>query len=468
MMTDRLSFVTAREILLKTFSPEFEFKVNLSPESYKLIENAYEMLEIDLHYIFILDATLVMNDWSNHLANYIAYEYIHLNYSNIQEYMEELQFKVLPFSNRESFCFLMKLDDKDLGYALNDLTTNREIIVALLNAIKDEDYIMYKTIIENNKLSSYNLNYKLRIYNILKEQFWLLSEQIEAADQNSNTDDYGIERAYLNNVLNSIDPKIGTDFNNMINSSSENEFLELFSSNYRRLLSFMKYIVDSVKDSGKTYLNPYTRDITGLQSSIGYQILTKWDIPAEINDEKLINGFNEFNPAMRDYIHFLQTKKDFVSKQRVGETTCIENNQRDNRHLEFPTRFLNEVEPKGIAFDEREAILKDIYELLCGSFNGMTSEDFVYLFNGSNNLPDTYNVPYYWSGDESTMKAILRIFYERQHKLVRSLILHSSDKQSGATEHNWGKNKKAVAYLSWEKKIIDIIKKCTGKTLKSL
>ena len=51
---------------------------------------------------------------------------------------------------------------------------------------------------------------------------------------------------------------------------------------------------------------------------------------------------------------------------------------------------------------------------------------------------------------------------------MKHLILHSSDKATGATTHDWGKNKNHVDYKDVENSIIGIIKRVTGKELKEL
>ncbi len=98
----------------------------------------------------------------------------------------------------------------------------------------------------------------------------------------------------------------------------------------------------------------------------------------------------------------------------------------------------------------------------------MSCEEFLYLFGVSSKTPYTYNPPYYWCGNESTLKAILKVLYIRQPRLLKRLILHVSDKEKGATVHDWSKNKDKVAYRDVERIIIDIIHRLSGKVLKEL
>lgn len=140
----------------------------------------------------------------------------------------------------------------------------------------------------------------------------------------------------------------------------------------------------------------------------------------------------------------------------------------DSRSLSFPTRLDKEIAQPQLYIHEKIAVLTEIYNVFGGKFEDMTGEDFVYMFGASNKVPSTYNPPYYWCGDESTLKAILKVLYIRQPRLLKQLILHVSDKEKGATGHDWGKNKDKVAYRDVERIIIDIIHRLTGKALKEL
>lgn len=139
-----------------------------------------------------------------------------------------------------------------------------------------------------------------------------------------------------------------------------------------------------------------------------------------------------------------------------------------SRRLDFPTRFINETTPSQIYAQEQVPILTEIFKIYGGFFEDMSCDDFLYLFGATNKMPATYNPPYYWSGEESLMKAILRIFYTKQPRLLKQLILHSSDRAIDAITHDWGRNKNRVAYRDVERNIIWIIKRVAGKTLKEL
>lgn len=157
---------------------------------------------------------------------------------------------------------------------------------------------------------------------------------------------------------------------------------------------------------------------------------------------------------------------DECENENEDKRPTLANN--DTRRLVFPTRLDKEITQLKLYTPEKIAVLTEIYNVFGGQFEDMTSEDFVYLFGASNKVPSTYNPPYYWCGDESTLKAILKVLYIRQPRLLKQLILHVSDKEKGAAGHDWGKNKDKVSYRDVEKIIIDIIHRLSGKVLKEL
>lgn len=156
------------------------------------------------------------------------------------------------------------------------------------------------------------------------------------------------------------------------------------------------------------------------------------------------------------------------SSAKLNDTKLVSKNFNDYGHLEFPSRFVSETTPSQIYAQEQGPILTEIFHVYGGNFEDISCDDFLYLFGATNKMPSTYNPPYYWTGDESTMKALLRVFYTKQPRLLKQLILHTSDKATGAATHDWGRNKNRVAYRDVERNIIGIIKRVAGKTLKEL
>lgn len=176
-----------------------------------------------------------------------------------------------------------------------------------------------------------------------------------------------------------------------------------------------------------------------------------------------------FIPISQEEINELinLTLNEECENDNVDKRPVIANN--DTRQLVFPTRFINCVQPNQIYAHEQVPILIEIYHAYGGYFENMSCEDFLYLFGAaSTKRPVTYNPPYYWSGDVAFMKAILRVFYTQQPRLVKELILHTSDKETGAKSHDWSRNKNRVAYRDIEMSIIKIVHGVTGKTLKEL
>lgn len=171
-------------------------------------------------------------------------------------------------------------------------------------------------------------------------------------------------------------------------------------------------------------------------------------------------------------VNYIMKKIHEAMEANGGNHSCVAETQNkipsDSRSLSFPTRLDKEIPQPQLYTPEKVAVLTEIYNVFGGQFEDMTSADFVYLFGASNKVPATYNPPYYWCGDESTLKAILKVLYVRQPRLLKQLILHVSDKEKDATGHDWGKNKDKVAYRDVERIIIDIIHRLTGKILKEL
>ncbi len=193
--------------------------------------------------------------------------------------------------------------------------------------------------------------------------------------------------------------------------------------------------------------------------------------------KRTINSIREFsNQWIIETLHRviegdIETMEDYELDSKIETQDGIVSSEcilESNNNLIFPTRLTSTPAPNRIYTEEQIPVLKEIFKVYGSYFEEMTCEDFLYLFGALKKAPITYNPPYYWTGDESMMKAILRIFYTRQPRLARSLILHISDKQSGFINHDWGKNKNKVSYLHIEDGIADIIQNITRKTLKRL
>lgn len=205
------------------------------------------------------------------------------------------------------------------------------------------------------------------------------------------------------------------------------------------------------------------------------------EITEESSFQKIYNRYVQFPrdadrcmAFCRKLIHWMNGNFGIsISEEDLDIQTSGTGNNRliissSSRRLDFPTRFINETTPSQIYAQEQGPILTEIFKIYGGSFENMSCDDFLYLFGATNKVPATYNPPYYWSGDVSIMKALLRIFYTNQPRLLKQLILHTSDRDTGATTHDWGRNKNRVAYRDVERNIIGIIKRVAGKSLKEL
>lgn len=101
----------------------------------------------------------------------------------------------------------------------------------------------------------------------------------------------------------------------------------------------------------------------------------------------------------------------------------------------------------------------------------MKEEDFIYLFGGTGHPPVSYNPPYYWTGEESIMKALLKVLYKRQPRALKNLILSDEDKINGETSHDWSRNKTSISNDirdEVEEYIIQAVEKVCGAKLKPL
>lgn len=159
----------------------------------------------------------------------------------------------------------------------------------------------------------------------------------------------------------------------------------------------------------------------------------------------------------------IETVNEITSEPLKGSNSIVKT-KRDR--LPFPTRLINDADK--IYSQSYNNILGALYQKYGLMFENMGKEDFIYLFGGTNKMPSTYNPPYYWAADESLMKAILRILYSIQPKVLKNLILHTSDREVGELSHDWGKNKNKVAYYDTERTIIRIVKEVSGATLREL
>ena len=168
----------------------------------------------------------------------------------------------------------------------------------------------------------------------------------------------------------------------------------------------------------------------------------------------------------------LERDKDHDANETVNEITPeplkVSNRivKANGVRLPFPTRLVNNSDK--IYSQSYNKILGAIYEKYGLMFENMGKEDFIYLFGATNRMPQTYNPPYYWTADESLMKAMLRILYSMQPRVLKNLILHISDREAGKSSHDWGRNKNKVAYYDTERTIIGIVREVSGATLQEL
>lgn len=235
-------------------------------------------------------------------------------------------------------------------------------------------------------------------------------------------------------------------------------------------LSQLLSVINSVASYDESKLNKFERRVIQLRHTPGYQYIVETGIePMDVANVN-VNELQQQIEAMQSYSEDLSQSEPIKTEPINLTSNCqaIEKSVQDTRHLDFPSRLMNCTAPNRITTDLHVPILKDIYSLYGNMFDNMSCEDFMYLFGGLRTAPATYNPPYYWNGYEPTLKGILRVLYLPQPRLLRKLILTTSDRDAGIDEHDWGRNKNKVSYFDIEKNIQEIIKRVSGMELKSL
>lgn len=118
--------------------------------------------------------------------------------------------------------------------------------------------------------------------------------------------------------------------------------------------------------------------------------------------------------------------------------------------------------------DDKEKILRKIFKQFCASVFDITEDQFVYLFGIGTKVPEEYNPPFFWTGDQTTFKHLLRILYDPIDRKARKLILAPGDEKLENPEHIWSCNKDRVAGKPIEDSVIGIVKEVSNQDLPPL
>lgn len=282
-------------------------------------------------------------------------------------------------------------------------------------------------------------------------------------------------------------------YQNQTFQNTANEIISQLTPNTARIISLLESMSSSdqvLPQVSAQFMEIYPQALAELEFHIlHYSNLPSLTLYRKIQFEKIINAYSfvfedistvdlnlpNTNPEATMHVVY-NIGKMILNFIRTGcsnkETDQIiyEGTLSSEHRLDFPTRLTSsQCMSELVSAQEQRPILEAVYMVYGGSFEDISCEDFLYLFGGAFcKKPGSYNPPYYWNGNESTMKALLRVFYTQQPRLVKDLILHESDKETGSKTHNWGRNKHKVAYQEVEHNIIKIVFKVTGKTLKKL
>lgn len=178
-------------------------------------------------------------------------------------------------------------------------------------------------------------------------------------------------------------------------------------------LSLIKTELKDITEKYSTKLNFYSKHMLEIENSPYFNIIEKYGTILDIKES--YDAYLKSEKSVSSCVEFLieqnnigSTKED-ENKVEKAMSPMIEVNKlkalKEKRHLDFPSRLVNNSEPNRIFVDEHIPILTEIYNLYGGGFEKMTCEEFLYLFGATKEPPFNYDPPYYWSGEHSTMKA---------------------------------------------------------------
>lgn len=451
-----------------------------------LIREVCEDIEIapeNIQKIGINQYWLILREFAPTVADCLAFDQLVLSFKEF----ENIDSDLLPVSNRDAFSFLTQLRDDELKFALGSLSDNPLVIYELYNLVVDGDFDAYKKYLYANQISTYLLNKRIALYVLNSKSINEGQKMVKNAFTMSD-DEIGLtEYAYMEKLKNAspdlIDRKMGNILS-MIETAEKDESIS--DDHVMQFLEYPLYLIKStIKDAElkeEKELNPYEKKLLVLRSSPYYPILEKINFCLEntiLNTDKnklwsAVNIIQECNEA------FEMKRDDTADANRLIKSETLQKEDSFSipssyssvgNHLDFCSRLTSEKQmtPSPVSAQEQEPILREIYNLYGGLFEDITCEEFLYLFGASFvKRPPVYSPPYYWKGTVSSMKALLRILYLQQPRILKELILHISDKETGAKSHDWGRNKNRVAYRDIESNIIKIVHRVTGKTLKEL
>ncbi|WP_303033847.1 hypothetical protein [Bacteroides acidifaciens] len=426
---------------------------------------------------------LILRDFAPAVADCLAYDQLILSFKAFDSDENIINSELYPVSNKEAFTCITQFRDDELRFALISLTDKPALSHELYNIVKEGDYSAYKQFLQDNNISSNLLNKRIALYLLNKKS---IEESIRLIDNTMSISDNEVglsEYAYICKLRTASPDLMDERMDNILSIFDRLEQNELISD--KQMMNYLEYplfliklTIKEAQNKKEEDRNHYEKKLLSLCSNPAYAILVKLNTGVEdiisIADKNAlwsaINIIEEYNDSIvKENLNASETNNQPIESNLQNISVVSKFGSYRHNRLDFPSRLISETIPSPISAEEQGPILKELYNLYGGSFENMSCEEFLYLFGAAfTKKPAIYNPPYYWTGDESTMKAFLRILYTQQPRLLKELILHITDKETGATSHDWGRNKNKVAYREIEANIIRIIHGITKKTLKEL
>lgn len=431
---------------------------------------------------------LVLREFAPIVADCLAFDQLTLSFKEFASNESVDNLEIHPVSNKDGFSFLTELRDDELRFALASISDNPIVRYELYDIVKDGEYDAYKQYLRENKISSYLLNKRIALYELntisITEGQELVKNTLFKPDDELGLEDY----AYIEKLKNASPDLIDSRMDNILSMIETAEKDESISDEQMIMfleypLSLIKFTIIETQNKEEKELNPYEKQLLALRSSPYYAILENFNSCLE--DTALKSNKNELWSAVNVIQNYNDSfEAEIADKSSVNNETIKTKTIRkedgmpipispisERKRLDFPTRLTSEklLSPSSISAQEQEPVLREIYNIYGGSFENMSCEEFLFLFGAAFvKQPASYHPPYYWLGNESAMKALLRILYIQQPRSLKELILHIADKETGVKGHNWSRNKNRVPYRDIEANIIKIVHRITGKTLKEL
>lgn len=484
--TYNFSFDSLRIVTLKELQGVFYDMFIEIPEILETSPSEEEINEYGEDIFNFYDCLKAIKELSEPLADFLTAQYLNIIEMAFELDEEDLE-EFTPISNIEAFVVLRKLNNSQLKSALSDLSQDKNVRFELLNMIKEDNYEGFSELISKNKLSSLILNSRLAFIKFHYNNISIAGKFYSLLDNPKESNNFNSEdEVYLTKIKSNslISESYVFDIKDVIIDDDDSE-KETFEKTYRITLftlSKILWLLNLFLELDDEEINiPFIEKILKLKYSEGYKTIQKLGIkPLNLKKDISIDFIEKFTDSINEYNEVLfsrQSKNIESSTQNELDVmiqcqevpTPIDRNCNNDNHLEFPTRLTNNPAPDRFIKEDYIPIMTEIYNTYGGAFENMSCcEEFLYLFGATSTPPSNYNPPYYWCWEEATMKALLRILYNHQPRILKSLILHISDKSTGEKEHDWGRNKNRVAYRAIEDKIVDIVKHCTGKNLKRI